>query len=72
MLNFKVIFCGVCVAASLTANADISRVKASIERVESANKKARVFTALYLFSTDTMGLNFGVGGMIKGYHRSHK
>lgn len=69
MLNFKVIFCGVCVAASLTANADISRVKASIERVESANKKHESLVLPYLFSTDTMGLNFGVGGMIKGYHQ---
>lgn len=50
--------------ASTSAN-----VKRSVDRLETPNKTAESLILPYAFSTETMGLNVGVGAMASGYYQ---
>ena len=41
-------------------------IKYKIEREENSNSKFNLLVLPYFFSTETMGLNFGVGGVMQG------
>ncbi|MGO2477053.1 MAG: BamA/TamA family outer membrane protein [Pseudoalteromonas sp.] len=49
--------------------ADVTRVKSSVNREETPNNVQESLILPYLFSTDTMGFNLGVGAMVKGFHQ---
>lgn len=51
------------------ANADVTRMKSSVNRMETPDKIQENLVLPYFFSTDTMGVNLGVGGMVKGFHQ---
>jgi outer membrane protein assembly factor BamA len=44
-------------------------VKSSIDRLETSGRKPEKLILPYLFTTDTMGLNVGVGAMASGYYQ---
>lgn len=46
-----------------------TNVKSRIDRQETPERIRESMVLPYLFSTETMGLNVGVGGMIKGIHQ---
>lgn len=52
-----------------TAQGASPRVKSIIDRSESGERVQENLLLPYAFSTETMGLNLGVGGMIKGWHQ---
>lgn len=54
---------------SSLASAASPRVKNTVDRAESPDRVRENLVLPYLFSTETMGLNLGVGGMIKGWHQ---
>ncbi|MBT1444203.1 BamA/TamA family outer membrane protein [Shewanella sp. JM162201] len=60
---------GAGLVTSTSALAASPRVKASINRAESPDRVRESLILPYAFSTETMGLNLGVGGMIKGWHQ---
>jgi len=51
------------------AHADVTRMKSSVNREETPNKIQENLILPYFFSTETMGFNLGVGGMLKGWHQ---
>ncbi|MCQ8878258.1 outer membrane protein assembly factor [Pseudoalteromonas shioyasakiensis] len=56
-------------AISSPSLADVTRVKSSINRTETPSKVQENLVLPYFFSSETMGLNLGVGGMLKGWHQ---
>lgn len=46
-----------------------AKVKSTLNRAETPNKVTEKLILPYLFSTDSMGLNIGVGGMVSGYYQ---
>ncbi|MDX2320008.1 MAG: BamA/TamA family outer membrane protein [Moritella sp.] len=46
-----------------------AKVKSILNRAETPNKVTEKLLLPYLFSTESMGLNIGVGGMVSGYHQ---
>lgn len=50
-------------------SAPAANVKTSVNRAESANRVKESLVLPYLFSTESMGLNLGVGGMLSGYYQ---
>ncbi|MGF1777080.1 BamA/TamA family outer membrane protein [Vibrio nomapromontoriensis] len=44
-------------------------VKSRVDRLETPDRVRESMVLPYLFSTETMGLNIGVGGMVKGLHQ---
>lgn len=55
--------------ATLAQAAVPTSVKSRIDRQETPDRVRESMVLPYLFSTETMGLNVGVGGMIKGIHQ---
>ncbi|MEI6859080.1 MAG: BamA/TamA family outer membrane protein [Shewanella sp.] len=55
-------------SASIFA-APAANVKTSLIRTESDNKVKKGLILPYLFSSESMGLNIGVGGMLNGYYQ---
>ncbi len=55
--------------ATLAQAAVPTSVKSRIDRQETPDRIRESMVLPYLFSTETMGLNVGVGGMIKGIHQ---
>ncbi|MGS0673807.1 BamA/TamA family outer membrane protein [Shewanella sp. 0m-4] len=51
----------------LSYSAPAANVKTTIDRVETPDNVKEKLILPYLFSTDSMGLNIGVGGMLSGY-----
>lgn len=54
---------------SLSVYAVPTGVKSRVDRVETPNQVQESMILPYLFSTETMGLNVGVGGMVKGLYQ---
>ncbi|MDX1281875.1 BamA/TamA family outer membrane protein [Shewanella colwelliana] len=46
-----------------------ANVKSAVNRAETSTKVKENLVLPYLFSTDTMGFNLGVGGMLSGYYQ---
>lgn len=61
-------FCGLLFSASILA-APAANVKTSVNRTESANRVQESLVLPYLFSSESLGLNIGVGGMLNGYYQ---
>ena len=61
-------FCGLLFSASILA-APAANVKTSVNRTESANRVQERLVLPYLFSSESLGLNIGVGGMLNGYYQ---
>ncbi|MGR5094050.1 BamA/TamA family outer membrane protein [Vibrio maritimus] len=57
------------IATSVVEAATPTSVKSRIDRQETPDQIRESMVLPYLFSTETMGLNVGVGGMIKGIHQ---
>lgn len=55
--------------AAAVQSATPTTVKSRIDRQETPDQVRESMVLPYLFSTETMGLNVGVGGMIKGIHQ---
>ncbi|GMQ49094.1 BamA/TamA family outer membrane protein [Vibrio sp. 10N] len=66
---------GLVTALTCSLNATVAQaavpttVKSRIDRQETPDQIRESMVLPYLFSTETMGLNVGVGGMIKGIHQ---
>ncbi|NRD74955.1 BamA/TamA family outer membrane protein [Shewanella sp. VB17] len=50
-------------------SAPAANVKTSIDRTETTNNIKEKLILPYIFSSDSMGLNVGVGGMLSGYYQ---
>lgn len=57
------------ITTSVVEAATPTSVKSRIDRQETPDQIRESMVLPYLFSTETMGLNVGVGGMIKGIHQ---
>lgn len=63
-----ILLCGYIFTGQLQA-APAANVKASVNRSETPERVKERLILPYLFSTESMGLNFGVGGMLSGYYQ---
>ncbi|MEZ9593292.1 BamA/TamA family outer membrane protein [Shewanella sp. 10N.261.52.F9] len=59
--------CFYLISAYSAMAAPAANVKTTIDRAETPNNVKEKLILPYLFSTDSMGLNLGVGGMLSGY-----
>mgnify|MGYP000315051649 CR=1 FL=1 len=59
--------CFYLISAYFAMAAPAANVKTTIDRAETPNNVKEKLILPYLFSTDSMGLNLGGGGMLSGY-----
>jgi len=63
-----IVLCGYIFPGQLQA-APAANVKASVNRTETPERVKESLILPYLFSTESMGLNLGIGGMLSGYYQ---
>ena len=74
MKHLPLFFASFCALLFLILNvtahaAPAANVKTSVNRAESPDRVKESLVLPYLFSSESMGLNFGVGGMLNGYYQ---
>ncbi|WP_076410171.1 BamA/TamA family outer membrane protein [Shewanella sp. UCD-KL12] len=72
-MNMKLICVSIVCLSSMVSfsvvSAPAANVKTSVNRVESPDRVKESLILPYLFSSESMGLNLGVGGMLNGYYQ---